>query len=114
MISITCRFKFWDGLFTSIKTVFMIAPEKLFTQAGRIFNFNFRDKKVACNYYFSRSNANSPSNKLWMNILFHVGERKDLYELTIEQPETALLLKPKKILDDKVQRLVECYLINLT
>lgn len=92
----------------------MIAPEKLLTQAGRVFNFIFREKKVACNYYFTRSNPNSPNNKLWMNILFHIGDRKDLYELTIEQAETALLIKPKKALDDKVQKLVECYLINLT
>ena len=91
----------------------MTEPERLLTQVGRVFNFVFREKKVACNYYFSRRNLNSPNNKLWMNILFHLGERKDVYEITIEQPETALQVKPKKILDNKVQKLVECYLINL-
>lgn len=88
-------------------------PEKLFTQAGRVFNFVFKEKKVACNYYFSRTNLNSPNNKLWMNILFHLDERNDVYELTIEQPETSLLVKPKKVLDGKVQKLVESYLIHL-
>ena len=88
-------------------------PEKLFTQAGRVFNFSFREKLVACNYYFTRVNPNSPNHKLWMNILFHVGERKDVYEITIEQPETALIFKPKTALDDKVQKLIEFYLLNL-
>ncbi len=88
-------------------------PENLFTQAGRLFNFSFREKKVACNYYFSRVNPNSPNHKLWMNVLFHVGERKEVYEMTIEQPESALTIKPKKAMDDKVQKLIEFYLSNM-
>lgn len=88
-------------------------PENLFTQAGRIFNFSFGEKKVACNYYFSRVNPNSPNHKLWINILFHLGERKDVYEITIEQPESALIIKPKKSMDDKVQKLIEFYLMNM-
>jgi hypothetical protein len=88
-------------------------PETLFTQAGRLFHFIFGDKKIACNYYFSRVNANSPNQKLWMNILFHFGERKEVYEMTIEQPERALSIKPKHLLDEKVQKLVEAYLVNL-
>lgn len=88
-------------------------PENLFTQAGRLFHFVLGDKKVACNYYFSRVNPNSPNQKLWMNIIFHLGERKEVYEITIEQPERALLIKPKRLLDEKVQRLVEIYLMEL-
>ena len=85
-------------------------PETLFTQAGRLFNFMYRDKKVACNYYFTRVNPGSPSSKLWMNILFHLGERKEVYEITAEQSEHTLLIKPKKALDEKVQKFVEAYL----
>jgi hypothetical protein len=88
-------------------------PEQLFTQAGRVFNFSVGDKFVACNYYFSRVNPNSPNKKLWMNILFHVGERKEVYEITIEQPESALLLRPKRLLDNRVQKFVEFYLNQL-
>lgn len=88
-------------------------PEKLFTQAGRIFNFTLSGKPVACNYYFTRVNHNSPGNKLWMNILLHVGERKDVYEITIEQPESALTVKPKRLLDERVQRFAEVYLTDL-
>lgn len=87
--------------------------EHLFTQAGRLFHFSFGDKNIACNYYFTRVNPNSPHHKLWMNILFHFGERKDVYEITIEQPESALTIKPKRTLDNKVQKLVEAYLIHL-
>ena len=85
-------------------------PEKFFTQAGRLFHFTFGGKPVACNYYFTRVNHNSPSQKLWMNILFHFGERKEVMEITVEQPEHMLLLKPKIAMDQKVQRLVEVYL----
>lgn len=85
-------------------------PERLFTQAGRLFHFTYGSRQVACNYYFTRVNHNSPNEKLWMNILFHCGERKDVFELTIEQPESALLYRPKLSLDMKVQKLVECYL----
>lgn len=88
-------------------------PEILFTQAGRLFHFVCGDKKVACNYYFSRVNANSPNQKLWMNILFHVGERKDVYEITVEQPEKALTTKPKHLLDEKVRKFVEAYLVYM-
>ena len=88
-------------------------PGNLLTQAGRIFHFILGDKKIACNYYFSRVNANSPSQKLWMNILFHVGDRKEVYELTIEQPESALSMKPKHLLDEKVQKLVAAYLLHM-
>lgn len=88
-------------------------PENLFTQAGRVFNFMFGEKLVSCNYYFSRVNPNSPNHKLWMNVLFHVGERKEVYELTLEQPETTLTVKPKKLLDDRVQKLIEFYLLHL-
>jgi hypothetical protein len=88
-------------------------PERMFTQAGRVFNFPWGGKVVACNYYFTRSNPNSPNSKLWMNILFHYGERKDVYELTLEQPERALLIKPKALMDDKVQKLVEAYLVHM-
>lgn len=85
-------------------------PERLFTQAGRLFHFTFGGRPVACNYYFTRVNRNSPNEKLWMNILFHFGERKEVFELTLEQPEHMLLLKPRLALDQKVQRLVEMYL----
>lgn len=65
---------------------------------------------MACNYYFTRVNHNSPNEKLWMNILFHFGERKEVFELTIEQPESALQFRPKLSLDMKVQKFVESYL----
>jgi hypothetical protein len=87
-------------------------PEKFFTQAGRLFHFTFGGKQVACNYYFTRVNHNSPNQKLWMNILFHFGERKEVIEITLEQPEHMLLLKPKIAQDQKVQRLVETYLTH--
>jgi hypothetical protein len=48
-----------------------------------------------------------------MNVLIHFGERKDVYELVIEQPESAITLRPKTLLDDKVQKLVEAYLLHL-
>ncbi|HZF62915.1 MAG TPA: hypothetical protein VEZ55_00435 [Chitinophagaceae bacterium] len=90
-----------------------MTPDRLFTQAGRVFHFIIQDKKVACNYYFTRSSAHSINSKLWMNVLIHFGERKDVYELVIEQPESAITLRPKTLLDDKVQKLVEAYLLHL-
>lgn len=75
-----------------------------------MFHFTFGSKDVACNYYFTRVNHNSPSEKLWMIILFHFGERKEVFELMIEQPESALQYRPKLSLDMKVQKFVESYL----
>jgi hypothetical protein len=90
-----------------------VNPEQLFTQAGRMINFHCCEKKVSCNYYFTRLNNNSPNKKLWMNILIQVGDRKDVYEINIEQPEDAITLRPKTALDQKVKKLVETYLLHL-
>lgn len=90
-----------------------MTPDRLFTQAGRVFEFTYGEKKIACNYYFSRKNLNSPNEKLWMNILFQLGEKKELFEITAEQRETALLLKPKKAQDEKVQKFIEAYLTHM-
>jgi hypothetical protein len=78
-----------------------VKPEQLFTQAGRMINFHCGEKKVSCNYYFTRLNNNSPNKKLWMNILIQVGDRKDVYEIIIEQPEMQSRSGPKQRLTKK-------------